>query len=159
MNCCFIFFHGLYNAIHASKLQFFWNVVLKKANPVDTMNPPFTTSIDPAPAFFLDGDHPWEQVAPGIERKILGHTPELLGAVVRFDQGAGAGTAHAHELHDQVVYVLTGAFDVLVGQTRRVLRAGDAFVAPKTVWHEAIALEPASQLIDMFSPRRDDFFA
>lgn len=122
------------------------------------MTPPLTTAIAPAPAFFIDGNHPWEEVAPGIERKILGHTPELLGAVVRFAQGAGVGTAHAHELHDQVVYVLSGSFDVLVGERRQVLRAGDAFVAPKTVRHEAIALEPASQLIDMFSPRRDDFF-
>ncbi|NDY90281.1 cupin domain-containing protein [Ideonella livida] len=110
-------------------------------------------------AFFLDAQHPWVEVAPGIERKILGHTPELLGAVVRFAQGAGVGSAHAHALHDQVVYVLSGAFDVLVGDTRRVLRAGDAFIAPKTVLHEAVALEPHSQLIDMFSPRRDDFFA
>lgn len=123
------------------------------------MTRPLAKAITPAPAFFLDGDHPWEEVAPGIERKILGHTPELLGAVVRFAQGAGVGTAHAHELHDQVVYVLSGSFDVLVGERRQVLRAGDAFVAPKTVWHEAIALEPASQLIDMFSPRRADFFA
>lgn len=118
-----------------------------------------TRPIEPAPAFFLDGDHPWEVVAPGIERKILGHTPELLGAVVRFAQGAGVGTAHTHELHDQVVYVLSGMFEVLVDDTRRVLQAGDAFVAPKTVWHEAVALEPGSQLIDMFSPRRNDFFA
>lgn len=110
-------------------------------------------------AFFSDQATPWDDLGHGIERKILGHTPELMGAVVRFAQGAGVGSAHAHDLHDQVVYIAVGAFDVLVGDVRRVLRAGDAFVAPKTVRHEAVALEPGSVLIDMFSPRRNDFLA
>lgn len=110
-------------------------------------------------AFFIDQSTPWDDLGHGIQRKILGHTPELMGVVVRFAQGAGVGSAHAHELHDQVVYIAAGAFDVLVGDVRRVLRAGDAFVAPKNVRHEAVALEPDSLLIDMFSPRRNDFLA
>ncbi|MEK8027664.1 MAG: hypothetical protein RLY78_1134 [Pseudomonadota bacterium] len=117
---------------------------------------------EPAPLqasapFFHSSEQPWVDAAPGIRRQILGHTRHVMGVAVRFEQGAGVGSAHAHALHDQVVLITAGRFDVRVGDERRVLVAGDAFVAPRDVMHEAIALDPDSCLVDMFSPRRDDF--
>jgi quercetin dioxygenase-like cupin family protein len=56
-----------------------------------------------------------------------------------------------------MAYVLAGAFEVEVGGEKHVLRAGDAFIADKNVRHSVVALEPDSRLLDIFSPRRDDF--
>lgn len=106
--------------------------------------------------FYEDARHPWSDVEPGIRRKIVGHTPNLLAAVVQFDQSA-VGTPHDHEAHEQIAYVLAGSFAVEVDGEKRVLRAGDAFIVDKNVRHGVVALEPDSRLLDIFSPRRDDF--
>ena len=106
--------------------------------------------------FYEDARYPWSDVEPGIRRKIVGHTPNLLAAVVRFDKGA-VGTPHGHADHEQIAYVLAGAFEVEVGGEKRVLRAGDAFIVDRNVRHGVVALEPNSRLLDVFSPRRDDF--
>ena len=98
----------------------------------------------------------WVEVEPGVRRKIIGHTPNLLAAEVRFAQGT-IGTPHGHADHEQIAYVLAGSFEVTVAGEKRILRAGDAFIADKNVVHGVIALEPDSRLLDIFSPRRDEF--
>jgi quercetin dioxygenase-like cupin family protein len=40
-----------------------------------------------------------------------GHTPDLMSVLVQFDQGA-VGTPHAHDVHDQIAFVVSGAFEV-----------------------------------------------
>ena len=107
-------------------------------------------------AYFNNADVPWEELGDGIRRKIVGHTPELMSVLVQFDQGA-IGTPHAHDAHDQIAYCLSGSFECQVGGVTRVIRAGDAFVAPRLTEHGVKALEPNSTLLDQFSPRRDDY--
>lgn len=106
--------------------------------------------------FFADDDTPWHELGDGIRRKIVGHTPELMSVLVRFDAGA-VGTPHAHEAHDQIAYVVAGAFEATVDGQRCVLRAGDAFIARRGHSHGVVALEAGSTLLDQFSPRRDDY--
>lgn len=108
--------------------------------------------------FFVSADAPWEELGEGIRRKIVGHTPELMSVLVHFDQGA-VGTPHAHDAHDQIAYVVAGAFEADVGGQRRRLGPGDAFIAPRHTMHGVVALEPGSVLLDQFSPRRDDYLA
>jgi quercetin dioxygenase-like cupin family protein len=108
-------------------------------------------------AFFFDNqDTPWSELGEGIRRKIVGHTPELMSVLVHFDKGA-IGTAHAHEAHDQIAFVVAGSFEVEVAGETRVLKAGDAFIAARQMHHGVVALEDGSMLLDQFSPRRDDF--
>lgn len=99
---------------------------------------------------------PWADVEPGVRRKIVGHTPNLLVAAVSFEEGV-IGAPHGHAGHEQIAYVLAGSFAVEVAGEKRILRAGDAFVAGKNVTHGVVALEPDSRLLDIFSPRRDEF--
>ena len=106
--------------------------------------------------FFDHATTPWTELGDGIRRKIVGHTPELMSVLVHFDKGA-IGTAHAHDAHDQIAFVVAGSFEVTVEGSVRVLRAGDAFIAPRLQMHGVVALEDASMLLDQFSPRRDDF--
>jgi quercetin dioxygenase-like cupin family protein len=76
--------------------------------------------------------------------------------LVQFDKGA-IGTPHAHDVHDQIAYVLAGSFECEVAGVKRVIRVGDAFVAAHGHLHGVVALEDGSTLLDQFSPRREDY--
>ena len=106
--------------------------------------------------FFIDTDTPWEELGGGIKRKIIGYTDDLMAVHVCFDKGA-VGTVHSHDDHDQIAFVASGSFEVVVGDETRVLKTGDAYTAAKTVKHGAVALENDSILIDLFSPKRAEF--
>ena len=68
----------------------------------------------------------------------------------------GIGVAHAHDVHNQISYVAAGSFKATISGVEKILKTGDAFIAPKFVTHGVVALEDGSMLIDSFSPRRDD---
>jgi quercetin dioxygenase-like cupin family protein len=106
--------------------------------------------------FYDDAATPWTELGDGIRRKIVGHTPQLMSVLVQFDRGA-IGTPHAHEVHDQIAYVVAGAFEATIDGAKRVLRVGDAFVAAHGATHGVVALEAGSTLLDQFSPRREDY--
>lgn len=106
--------------------------------------------------YFENATTPWTELGDGIRRKIVGHTPELMSVLVQFDKGA-IGTPHAHDAHDQIAYVFSGAFEAEVNGVKRVLRVGDAFIAPRLHMHGVVALEQDSTLLDQFSPRREDY--
>lgn len=106
--------------------------------------------------FYDDAGTPWTELGDGIRRKIVGHTPQLMSVLVQFDRGA-IGTPHAHDVHDQIAYVVSGSFEAQIDGAKRVLRAGDAFIAGHGSTHGVVALEAGSTLLDQFSPRREDY--
>jgi len=106
--------------------------------------------------FFDAASTPWTELGDGIRRKVVAHTPQLMSVLVQFDKGA-VGIAHAHDVHDQIAYVVSGSFEAEIGGQKRVLHVGDAFVAPHLTQHGVVALEAGSTLLDQFSPRRDDY--
>ena len=106
---------------------------------------------------FFDGHSiDWTELGDGIRRKVVAHTPQLMSVLVQFDKGA-IGTPHAHDVHDQIAYVISGSFEATIDGVQRVLKAGDAFVAPHLIQHGVVALEEHSTLLDQFSPRREDY--
>lgn len=107
-------------------------------------------------SYFEDAAIPWTHLGEGLRRKIVGHTPQLMSVLMQFDKGA-VGTPHAHDVHDQIAYVVAGSFEATVNGEIRVLRVGDAFIAPHHTSHGVLALEQDSMLLDQFSPRRDDY--
>lgn len=104
----------------------------------------------------LDAELPWTELGGGVRRKILGHTPALMAVLVEFDLGA-IGAVHDHEVHTQVSHVTSGSFEVEVAGVKKLLRTGDSFIAPPRTAHGVRALEQGSRLLDVFTPRRDDF--
>lgn len=105
---------------------------------------------------FLFGDKiPWEEVGPGLKRQIMGYDDKILLARVLFEKGA-VGTVHEHH-HSQVTQVVSGKFELQVGNEKKIIKAGDGFYIPPHVDHGAICLEKG-ELIDVFSPIREDFF-
>lgn len=106
---------------------------------------------------FINGNNlPWENLGGGVRRKIIGHTPQIMAVLVEFQEGA-VGKIHTHDIHDQISYVLKGSFEVQVGEQIRRIAAGEVFVAEHPKPHGVVALENGSMLLDVFSPRRDDF--
>ena len=93
-------------------------------------------------------------VSPGVARKILACGGGLMMVQVSFDKGA-VGAVHTHP-HQQVSYVLSGAFELEMDGTKEVVRAGDTFYVPSAVPHGVVALEP-SVILDVFTPQRQDF--
>ncbi len=106
--------------------------------------------------FFDNAATAWTDLDGGIRRKIVGYTPELMSVLVQFDKGA-IGPVHSHDDHDQIAFVISGSFQVELQGVQRIVRAGDAFTAPKTHTHGVVALEEASTLLDQFSPHRADY--
>lgn len=104
--------------------------------------------------FIQDADVHWENVGPGVRRKILAYDDYLMLVKAEFAQG-GVGPIH-HHVHSQTTYVESGLFAVTIGDKTQVLCAGDSFYIPPNVPHGATALE-AGVLLDMFSPIREDF--
>jgi len=101
-------------------------------------------------------DVPVENVAPGMNRQIMGYDSDIMLVKVDFDKG-GIGEPHTH-IHQQVSYVVSGKFEVTIAGDTEIMEAGDAFVVPSDALHGAVCLE-AGTLIDTFSPHREDFLA
>lgn len=113
--------------------------------------------MDPsASPYFIAAEQPWTELGSGIRRKIVGHTPQLMSVLVHFDAQA-VGMPHSHEAHDQIAFCISGAFDCEIGGVKCRIGPGDAFIARRGVSHGVVALEAGSQLLDQFSPRRDDY--
>jgi quercetin dioxygenase-like cupin family protein len=106
--------------------------------------------------FFNNSDIPWNELGDGIRRKVVGHTPQLMSVIMEFDKGA-VGSPHSHEIHDQIGYVVAGSFEAIIDGQVRILRVGDAFIAPHFTSHGVTALEDKSLLLDQFSPAREDY--
>lgn len=96
----------------------------------------------------------WEEVAPGMKRKFMGYDDEIMMVKVKFDKG-GIGARHAH-IHSQTTYVVSGEFEVGIGDEKKILKEGDGFYIPPNVEHGAVCLKEGV-LIDVFSPIREDF--
>ncbi len=96
----------------------------------------------------------WEEMAPGIRRKIMAYDEQVMLVRVEFETG-GIGTIH-HHLHVQVTNVESGMFEIEIDAVKRILKAGDVFYVPSNSLHGAVCLE-AGVLVDIFSPMREDF--
>lgn len=106
---------------------------------------------------FLFGDEiEWEEVAPGMKRQIMGYDGKIMMVKVQFEKG-GVGEIHEHH-HSQVTYVVSGKFEMTIGNEKKILKGGDAFYIPPHVLHGCVCLEDGV-LIDVFSPVREDFLS
>jgi quercetin dioxygenase-like cupin family protein len=104
--------------------------------------------------FIEDELLPWEEVDPGVKRKIMAYDDNLMMVKVQFEKG-GVGLLH-HHYNSQISHVESGKFEIEINGNKRILTAGDAFYVPPNVLHGAVCLE-AGTLIDVFSPMREDF--
>lgn len=91
---------------------------------------------------------------PGIARQVLSENADLMVVSFRFEKGA-VGKLHRHP-HIQSTYVMAGRFRFFLDGTAVEMVPGDSLVVPSNAEHGCECLE-AGELIDTFTPRRDDF--
>jgi quercetin dioxygenase-like cupin family protein len=96
----------------------------------------------------------WEEVAPGVKRKIMSYNDSLMLVKVAFEKNA-VGSVHQH-YHTQISYVASGVFEIEIDGQKQLLKQGDVFHAEPHVFHGAVCIE-AGELIDVFNPHREDF--
>lgn len=90
----------------------------------------------------------------GVTRQVLSEVPELMVVSFRFEPDA-EGALHRHK-HVQSTYCKSGRFRFTLNEKSFLVEAGDSFVIPSGAEHGCLCLE-AGELIDSFTPRRDDF--
>jgi len=93
------------------------------------------------------------EISKGFNARLI-HTDNLTLAYVDIDDGANLAE-HSH-VHEQVVNVLEGRFELTVAGQPHVLEAGDAFAIPSNVPHSGRALTKC-RILDVFDPVREDF--
>lgn len=110
-----------------------------------------------SPFLQTSSEMPVRDVKPGIKRQILCYNDDIMLVKVIFgkEMVGQRPPLHSHP-HSQSSYILSGKFELHIGDEVRVLQAGDAYYAAPNVPHEAYVLEPG-ELIDGFSPVREDF--
>lgn len=84
----------------------------------------------------------------------MAYDGQLMMVKVKFDQGA-IGSMHEH-YHSQATYVVSGKFELTIGDKKEILSAGDGYYVAPDELHGCVCLE-AGILIDTFSPVRADF--
>lgn len=92
---------------------------------------------------------------PGVTRQVLSDAPELMVVSFRFAHAGAEGKLHSHP-HVQSTYCRSGRFRFSVAGEAFEIGPGDSFVIPSGATHGCLCLEPG-ELIDNFTPRRDDF--
>lgn len=84
---------------------------------------------------------------PGPPRRIDGYT---IGAIPRLD-GASPHGGEVHPDGDEFLYIVSGTVELILddgdehavgAETKVVLRAGDAYVVPRGMWHQLEMVEP-----------------
>ena len=104
--------------------------------------------------FVYDNDILWEPLGGGLKRKIMSYDDHMMVVKVHFEKG-GVGALH-HHFHVQRSYVESGLFEIERNGIKKILKKGDVFYIPSNVVHGAVCLEEGI-LIDIFSPKREDF--
>lgn len=68
-------------------------------------------------------------------------------------------TAHKHDEHEQMGYLVRGKMGFIVGDAERILVPGDMYHAQIGQMHNAWTFDEPSVLLDFFAPVRDDILA
>ena len=69
----------------------------------------------------------------------------------------GAVVPLHHHPHEQTGMVLEGEFELTIGDEKKVVKQGDAYVIPSNVEHTAVASRGRAVALDIFSPPREEY--
>ena len=98
-------------------------------------------------------DVPSREQMPGMHGKFL-HSGSMTFVYWDIDEG-GSFPEHAHP-HEQVVNMLEGELDIVVGGVPHRLKAGDILAIPGNTPHSGRAVTRC-RILDVFSPIREDY--
>ena len=93
-------------------------------------------------------------LAEGVEIKVI--SGERISMVFYQIEPGTPIPEHAHP-HEQIGTVLKGKVEVTIGDEKRVMTPGQAYHVPSNVVHSGICLDSGAEVIEVFSPPREDF--
>jgi quercetin dioxygenase-like cupin family protein len=99
-------------------------------------------------------DVPVVQTATGVKLHIVS-AERITVAFVTLDPGICA-PVHRHE-HEQIAVVVDGACDFILEGKLYPMKKGDVIVVPSNIEHGNYSTHKGCQIIDVFSPPRQDF--
>ncbi|MBQ7387211.1 MAG: cupin domain-containing protein [Clostridia bacterium] len=94
------------------------------------------------------------ELGGGVSRRILAQDADMMAVEVHFEKGA-VGAVHTHP-HVQISYVLEGKFEFELDGVKTIIGKGDTYYTHPNAPHGVVCLE-AGTLLDVFTPRREDF--
>jgi len=95
-----------------------------------------------------------EELSAGVVVQELGYGTEMN--VLHWNMAnRSVVPLHKHP-QEQFGYVIKGGFEIVVGDEKSVLKAGDAYFIPPNVQHSFVAVGE-TEAIDVFSPIKKDF--
>src|SRR5436190_20159298 len=97
---------------------------------------------------------PVEQIGDGVTRQ-MAYGEALL--ICRLTLEAGTITAAHRHVHEQMTIIEKGRVRFLLGDVEKEFGPGEILLFPGGFWHAATMLDDEVVLLDIFSPRRDDF--
>ncbi|MBP0904908.1 cupin domain-containing protein [Mariniflexile gromovii] len=106
--------------------------------------------------YIITKEMEWEELGGGVSRKFLGYDNQIMMVRVKFEKGA-LGTPHKH-FHTQATFCASGKFEFEIDGVKQIVEAGDGVYIEPNLLHSAVCLE-AGELIDTFSPVREDFLS
>lgn len=91
---------------------------------------------------------------PGLRRQVMSFSKDMMLVRHRMEKG-WVGTKHSHP-HEQMVYIVSGHIVFESPDGKFDAKAGDCFLVPGGVEHQASAPED-SEVLDIFTPYREDY--
>lgn len=91
---------------------------------------------------------------PGVTRRVMCYSDNLMMCEITFERGA-QGNFHRHP-HEQITYIAEGKFRFTIDGEECDVSKGDSVFMPSGSLHGVTCLEPG-KLVDVFSPKRDEF--
>jgi quercetin dioxygenase-like cupin family protein len=91
---------------------------------------------------------------PGLQRQVMSWSPDMMLVRHRMKKG-WVGARHSHP-HEQMVYIISGHLTFEHPGGVLEVKAGNSFLVPGDVVHQASAQED-SEVLDIFTPYREDY--
>jgi quercetin dioxygenase-like cupin family protein len=105
--------------------------------------------------FILEKDMKPETLPNGVIRTIKGYLDDLMVVELKWQKGM-VGDVHAHP-HRQCGYIIKGTFEADMNGKKQIVKAGECFYSEANVPHGLVCLEDDSLMLDIFTPKREDF--
>jgi len=95
-----------------------------------------------------------KSLAPGVDIKSL--SGEKMTMVI-FSLAEGSLIAEHNHPNEQIGTVLKGSLSLIIGKEEKVVKKGDFWCIPADVPHKGRCLEGPAQVLEVFSPPREDY--
>ena len=95
-----------------------------------------------------------KQLAEGVQLRAVSGD-KMTMTIFSLSEGA-AIPEHSHP-HEQIGTVLSGSMELIIGDEKKIVAKGDLWVIPSNVMHRGICLEGSTEVLEIFSPVREDY--